>query len=127
MALVSGRPISFQMDLYNPLYVARPTVEPELFASLRPPTYGGPVRGPAPDDFATSKMRLEERQDALKQAEKPGQSVTAGLGGRPAAGRDQSRRGLERASQVAQELKKELDLGRSVQTMAAASALGDYY
>src|SRR6478672_13527810 len=28
MALVSGRPISFQMDLYNPLYVARPTVEP---------------------------------------------------------------------------------------------------
>lgn len=30
MALVSGRPISFKMDLYNPLYVPRPTVEPEL-------------------------------------------------------------------------------------------------
>jgi len=41
MALVSGRPISFKMDLYNPLYVPRPTVEPELFASLRPPTYQG--------------------------------------------------------------------------------------
>ncbi len=41
MALVSGRPISFQMDLYQPLYVARPVVEPELFASLRPPTYNG--------------------------------------------------------------------------------------
>src|SRR6185295_9923009 len=41
MALVSGRPISFKMDLYNPLYVPRPTVEPELFASLRPPTYDG--------------------------------------------------------------------------------------
>ncbi len=41
MALVSGRPISFKMDLYNPLYVQRPTVEPELFASLRPPTYSG--------------------------------------------------------------------------------------
>src|SRR5262249_12940077 len=39
--LVSGRPISFKMDLYNPLYVPRPTVEPELFASLRPPTYSG--------------------------------------------------------------------------------------
>src|SRR5262249_42557667 len=39
MALVSGRPISFQMDLYQPLYVPRPTVEPERFASLRPPTY----------------------------------------------------------------------------------------
>jgi hypothetical protein len=41
MALVSGRPISFKMDLYNPLFVPRPTVEPELFASLRPPTYAG--------------------------------------------------------------------------------------
>jgi len=41
MALVSGRPISFKMDLYNPLYINRPTVEPELFASLRPVTYSG--------------------------------------------------------------------------------------
>ena len=41
MALVSGRPICFKMDLYNPLYINRPTVEPELFASLRPVTYSG--------------------------------------------------------------------------------------
>jgi hypothetical protein len=41
MALVSGRPISFQMDLYTPLYVPRPVVEPELFASLRPVAYSG--------------------------------------------------------------------------------------
>src|SRR5262249_57349232 len=41
MALVSGRPISSRMDLYTPLYAGRPTVEPELFASLRPPTYSG--------------------------------------------------------------------------------------
>jgi len=41
MVLVSGRPISFQMDLYQPLYIPRPTVEPELFASLRPPVYEG--------------------------------------------------------------------------------------
>ncbi len=39
MALVSGRPISFQMDLYQPLFIPRPTVEPERFASLRPPVY----------------------------------------------------------------------------------------
>ena len=45
MALVSGRPISFKMDLYNPLYVDRPTVEPELFASLRPVTYDPAVGG----------------------------------------------------------------------------------
>ena len=41
MALVSGRPISFQMDLYQPLFVTRPIVEPELFASLRPVAYSG--------------------------------------------------------------------------------------
>jgi hypothetical protein len=41
MSLVSGRPISFRMDLYNPLFINRPLVEPELFASLRPPTYSG--------------------------------------------------------------------------------------
>src|SRR5262249_303062 len=41
MGLVSGRPISFRMDLYEPLYVPRPLVEPELFASLRPQTYSG--------------------------------------------------------------------------------------
>jgi hypothetical protein len=46
MALVSGRPISFQMDLYQPLYVPRPVVEPELFASLRPPTYQGAMEKP---------------------------------------------------------------------------------
>ena len=40
MALVSGRPISFVMDLYQPLYVPRPIVEPELYASLAPQVYG---------------------------------------------------------------------------------------
>ncbi|HEX3658065.1 MAG TPA: hypothetical protein VHV55_19920 [Pirellulales bacterium] len=40
LTLVSGRPISFVMNLYDPLYINRPTVEPELFASLRPQTYG---------------------------------------------------------------------------------------
>ncbi len=46
MALVSGRPISFQMNLYDPLFIPRPKVEPELFASLRPPTFGGAMTGP---------------------------------------------------------------------------------
>ncbi|MBI3408813.1 MAG: DUF4139 domain-containing protein [Planctomycetes bacterium] len=41
MVLVSGKPISYQMNLYEPLYIPRPFVEPELFASLRPPVYSG--------------------------------------------------------------------------------------
>ncbi|MCI0334063.1 MAG: hypothetical protein L0228_12670 [Planctomycetes bacterium] len=39
LSLVSGRPISFVMDLYSPLYAQRPVVVPELFASLRPQMY----------------------------------------------------------------------------------------
>lgn len=41
MVLVSGKPISFKMNLYDPIYIPRPTVEPEMFASLRPPVYSG--------------------------------------------------------------------------------------
>jgi hypothetical protein len=43
LSLVSGRPISFVMNLYQPLYVPRPVVEPELFASLRPQAYAAGV------------------------------------------------------------------------------------
>jgi hypothetical protein len=43
VGLVAGRPMAFQMDLYQPLFVPRPTVEPELYASLRPPVYQGNV------------------------------------------------------------------------------------
>jgi hypothetical protein len=41
VGLVAGRPLTFQMDLYDPLFVPRPMVEPDLFASLRPPMYQG--------------------------------------------------------------------------------------
>ncbi len=43
LALVSGRPISFVMDLYSPIYVPRPREELELYASLRPPEYAAGV------------------------------------------------------------------------------------
>jgi len=43
LTLVSGRPISFTMDLYEPLYVPRPEVQLELYGSLRPQVYGQDV------------------------------------------------------------------------------------
>ena len=45
LSLVSGRPISFIMDLYQPLYSRRPTVVPELFAGLRPQSYQAGITG----------------------------------------------------------------------------------
>ncbi len=56
LSLVSGRPISFIQDLYTPLYLPRPTVQPQLFAGLLPvlpgesqaPADAGPM--PVEDD-----------------------------------------------------------------------------
>jgi hypothetical protein len=56
MGLVSGRPISFQMDLYEPLYVARPIVEPELFASLRPQVYSGSLMEREVDQLSANQQ-----------------------------------------------------------------------
>src|SRR5215475_659914 len=39
LSLVSGRPVSFIMDLYRPLYATRPVVRPELYAGLTPQKY----------------------------------------------------------------------------------------
>jgi hypothetical protein len=39
LSLVSGRPISFVQDLYQPLYIPRPVVKPELYSSLLPQDY----------------------------------------------------------------------------------------
>src|SRR6185437_12848798 len=41
LSLVSGRPISFVMDLYQPLYATRPIVVPEMYTGLRPQLYEG--------------------------------------------------------------------------------------
>src|SRR5437899_7877121 len=69
MALISGRPISFKMDLYQPLYAPRPTVEPELFASLRPQAYEGDMderkragaskQAAQVNDFAPSRFKSD--------------------------------------------------------------------
>src|SRR5262249_49828384 len=40
LTLVSGRPISYRMDLYAPLYAQRPLEQLQLYASLRPQVYG---------------------------------------------------------------------------------------
>ncbi|MCU0706543.1 MAG: DUF4139 domain-containing protein, partial [Fimbriiglobus sp.] len=83
MGLVSGRPISFKMDLYDPLYVTRPTVEPELFASLRPPNYEG--------GFAQNRNGLQN----ARFGQQGGQGIGGGLGAlsnRPAEAKDEPKR-----------------------------------
>lgn len=39
LKLVAGRPISFRMDIYSPLYVTRPELLPQIHTSALPPLY----------------------------------------------------------------------------------------
>lgn len=87
LSLVSGRPISFRMDLYTPLYVPRPLEELELYASLRPPEFEGgfadkkafaeKARRPARGDLAAAVERDDlARWERLAKADAP----SAGFG-----------------------------------------------
>jgi hypothetical protein len=80
LALVSGRPISFRMDLYRPLYVPRPLVELDLFASLRPPTHGGPMDWTAAQQEALGKL-TRMKYHSTTDGQKPRLPVKAGAVG----------------------------------------------
>ena len=58
LTLVSGRPITFAMDLYTPLYVTRPEAVLEMYQSLRPQTY----------DMAMDESLPEEAYDEEAEA-----------------------------------------------------------
>ncbi len=121
MALVAGRPISFQMDLYSPLYVPRPTVELELFASLRPPTYSGNLGIESLKDAARAKTEAFDEAEGLALKDKAGEGRRqAGLGGFGMAHGPQSR-------ELQKQLADRLDLGRSVNAAASAAKLGDFF
>lgn len=57
LSLVSGRPLSFMMDLYAPMYLTRPTVQPPRFAELRPQMYDGGIDA-ARTDTANARRRI---------------------------------------------------------------------
>lgn len=76
LSLISGRPISFRMDLYTPLYVPRPLEKLELYASLRAPDYEGDFDDEPP---APVRKRAREARRSLAVAEES--KAFAGIGG----------------------------------------------
>jgi hypothetical protein len=69
LSLVSGRPISFIMDLYRPIYVPRPTVEPELYSSLEPQRYEEDLGLAAAPLAAPSRAPMAKRSQAELMSE----------------------------------------------------------
>ena len=131
MALISGRPISFKMDLYNPLFIQRPTVEPELFASLRPPTYSGGFNKREVDGVElVGAGGTANATFAAPPA--PGSAAPEAEGRRKTqlAGRD------DKAKDAAEKQRYAADVGRgltermntnTVGSAATAGALGDFF
>jgi hypothetical protein len=120
MALVSGRPISFRMDLYDPLYAPRPLVEPELFASLRPQTYEGDMdqsrRGGREGQGRARKQvarQLKELEQLQERADRPGET-------RPQEAKPSS-------AALFADYAAPLNLRQGVQSVATASQLGDSF
>ena len=105
LALVSGRPISFMMDLYQPLYSTRPTVVPELYASLRPQVYEG-----------------GSNTDSARMSMSPGtaQRNAAGMARRGVAGSV-----LSRLEEVV--VTSAMDATSSVQAIASGMKLGELF
>jgi hypothetical protein len=81
LSLVSGRPISFIEDLYKPVYISRPTVEPELVRGLKPQVYQSGIAPPvsaspaARNEMTTGRSGGSRGGGAGKKAaKKPGVS-----------------------------------------------------
>ncbi|WP_439627910.1 DUF4139 domain-containing protein [Gemmata sp.] len=135
MALISGRPISFKMDLYNPLYINRPTVEPELFASLRPVTYRGGFKQNADGVAFEPNAAMKDQQAALGKAARSGAmppaAPGAGFGG-GGPGRmelaevEKSQDAKKFAADVGRELGGRMNTN-TVGNSATAGALGDFF
>jgi hypothetical protein len=118
LSLVSGRPISFVMDLYQPLYMTRPTVVQELLAGLRPQLY----------DAGIAEAR--ERAQMVPTSPVPPASAAAGRGGRGGGGGG-GRGGVaggaaESQDRLARSLTA-IDAITSVQSVAQASRLGELF
>ncbi|HVX13008.1 MAG TPA: hypothetical protein VHC22_17625 [Pirellulales bacterium] len=118
LTLVSGRPISFVMNLYQPLYVPRPLVEPELFASLRPQVYGQDLDRKQ-DEFAAKAKGEQLRRragitGALADAASapPAPAGAGGMGGF----------GAKRAAE-----KPDMALNRGVESLAEAGNVGELF
>jgi len=130
MSLVSGRPISFTMDLYQPLYVPRPRVVPELYASLLPQVYGQDLAA-ADGEFrrAANGIAGEKGVSLAKdmQGFGPGEGTGGGGGDRidpqaprlAAAGKPGDAKG--------ESAKRMFDAAESIRSMASGENLGELF
>jgi hypothetical protein len=113
LSLISGRPISFIMDLYQPLYAQRPTVVPELYSSLRPQVYEDGL-----ERTANAPVVLESL--ATKAAEMAPRPMMRSFGRYAPAASAMS-------TGLGQEAEARLNLEQGVQSVAEALKAGELF
>jgi hypothetical protein len=124
LSLISGRPISFVEDLYQPLYIPRPIVEPELFASLRPQTYAAGLDTSPPAPVAMAPMGGQNamaRQMLQQQMSAHRMSMAKSM---PS---EQDRFSANTSGTEGLTLDAPMDTLRSVQSVASASSVGELF
>lgn len=112
LSLISGRPISFVMDLYAPQYLSRPVVMPPRFAELRPQLYDGGIAtlaaapAPAPGSPEAAKAKRQIGYDA---------------NGNPDINR------LNQVVVTGDYMTSQIDAARSVRSVASTAQLGELF
>jgi hypothetical protein len=109
LSLVSGRPISFVMDLYRPLYAVRQVVRPELWAGLMPQAYDAALSAAESVSFAQKNASADSASAAAAPA-----PVSALL--------------RERRSELAKrDGDRAIDAAASVQTLGSSGSMGELF
>jgi hypothetical protein len=132
MALVSGRPVSFRMDLYQPLYVPRPLVVPELFASLRPPAYTAALDAEVEElqkkvnTASRGAVSGEEYRAAMLGLQRARQ-LQAGVGGGARPARKEAKEAAAGEGKPGGDQFGYMFLRQGVAAVASAEKLGDFF
>ncbi len=125
LTLVSGRPISFVMDLYQPLYVPRPEVQPEVYASLLPQVYGQDMLAQEEEflgrQLARGEPQVEMMADGYAGAMPgmPAPAAAAGMGG--------GMGGMAKSSRARRAGVSFAEAAAAAQTLAEGGDLGELF
>ena len=117
LSLISGRPISFIQDLYTPLYLPRPVVKPQMYASLRPREYE--------EGLESEKRAKGITAKDMKKLRARGGPVTRELKEDVRASRSEAKAYI--GVSAGERLGGAMDLARSVQSVAAAGKVGELF
>lgn len=84
LTLVSGRPLSFIQNLYEPIYLHRPVVQMALDEAMAPPEYEGGMGGPAEEAEATAAVAGEMKAGIKRLKAKMGFDISDAPAAAPA-------------------------------------------